>query len=125
MQITFLIGNGFDIGIGLKTRYEDFYKKYCVVTEDDNDNIRSYKEMLQKRDSEEMLKIIDWADFEIAFGQHSEEFKIEEKELYIERFEDFVSKFNAYLEAEEAAIDYTDENAIAETMKTAVTTWFN
>lgn len=125
MQITFLIGNGFDIGIGLKTRYEDFYKKYCVVTEDDNDNIRSYKEMLQKRDSEEMLKIIDWADFEIAFGQHSEEFKIEEKELYIERFEDFVSKFNAYLEAEEAAIDYTDENAIAETMKTAVTTYFH
>lgn len=125
MHITFLIGNGFDIGIGLKTQYEDFYKKYCVVKEDDNYNIRSFKEMLQKRDSEELLKIIDWADFEIAFGKHSEDFTITEKELYVERFEDFVFKFNAYLEAEEAAVDYTDENAIVETMKTAVTTYFH
>jgi len=125
MQITFLVGNGFDIGIGLKTQYEDFYKKYCVVKKDDNDNIRSFKEMLQRRDSEELLKIIDWADFESAFGKHSEDFTIDEKELYIERFEDFVSKFNAYLEVEEAAVGYTDENTIAETMKTAVTTYFH
>ena len=125
MNITFLVGNGFDIGIGLKTQYEDFYKEYCVVTKDDNKNIQEFKKMLQKRDTDELLKIIDWADFEIAFGKHSEEFKIEEKELYIERFEDFVSKFNTYLETEENAADYTDENKIAETMKTAVTTYFH
>ena len=29
LNITFLIGNGFDIGLGLKTRYKDFYKYYC------------------------------------------------------------------------------------------------
>lgn len=125
MNITFLVGNGFDIGIGLKTQYEDFYKEYCVVTKDDNKNIQEFKKMLQKRDTDDLLKIIDWADFEIAFGKHSEEFKIEEKELYIERFEDFVSKFNTYLETEENAADYTDENKIAETMKTAVTTYFH
>ena len=125
MNITFMIGNGFDIGIGLKTRYEDFYKKYCVIQDDDNDNIKAFKEMLQKRDSEELLKIIDWADFETAFGQHSEDFTIKEKELYIERFEDFVSKFNAYLEAEEGNVDFSNEETIAETMKTAVTTYFH
>lgn len=43
MQITFLIGNGFDIGIGLKTRYEDFYKEYCIIRENDNDNIKNFK----------------------------------------------------------------------------------
>ncbi len=28
MNITFLIGNGFDLNLGLKTRYTDFYKYY-------------------------------------------------------------------------------------------------
>lgn len=122
MQITFLIGNGFDIGIGLKTRYEDFYEKYCSVIESDNDNIRNFKKMLQRRELEH--EIIDWADFEIAFGNHSEDFKIEEKELYIERFEDFVSNFNTYLENEETAVEYTDEKAIAQKMETAITTCY-
>lgn len=29
MNITFLMGNGFDIGIGMPTQYEDFYEEYC------------------------------------------------------------------------------------------------
>ena len=27
MQVTFIIGNGFDLGLGMKTRYEDIYKE--------------------------------------------------------------------------------------------------
>lgn len=125
MNITFLIGNGFDIGIGLKTRYEDFYQEYCHIAADDSDNIKAFKQMLKDRNSEEKRKIIDWADFETAFGQHSEDFTIAEKEMYIERFEDFISKFNAYLEKEEAVVDYADETLISETMKKAVTTYFH
>ena len=38
MNITFLLGNGFDIGLGMPTRYEDFYKEYCkIVTGEDGD----------------------------------------------------------------------------------------
>lgn len=125
MNITFLIGNGFDIGIGLNTRYEDFYPNYCRIAADDSDNIKAFKQMLKDRNSEEGRKIIDWADFETAFGQHSEDFTIAEKEMYIERFEDFISKFNAYLEKEEALVDYTDETLISETMRKAVTTYFH
>lgn len=125
MNITFLIGNGFDIGIGLKTRYEDFYQKYCNITNQDNDNIKAFKEMLKERNSEENCKIIDWADFETAFGQHSSDFSIEEKEIYLERFEDFISKFNAYLEEEEAVTDYSNEALISETMKNGVTQYFH
>lgn len=125
MKITFLIGNGFDIGIGLKTRYEDFYQKYCNITNEDNDNIKAFKEMLQKRNSEENRKIINWADFETAFGQHSKDFTIEEKGMYLERFEDFISKFNIYLEKEEAVTDYSNEALISETMKSAINTYFH
>ena len=32
MQITFLVGNGFDITAGLDTSYSAFYKWYCQQT---------------------------------------------------------------------------------------------
>ena len=100
-----MIGNGFDIGLGLKTGYEDFYKEYCISSDNDNENIAKFKEMLRDRNKDDIKKIIDWADFECAFGKHSEDFLITNKDLYIERFEDFVTKFNSYLEAEESKID--------------------
>ncbi len=124
MQITFLMGNGFDIGIGLKTSYEDFYQHYCKVKPTDNDNIRAFKELLSKRELGEIKEVIDWADFEKAFGQHSASFKIEEKDAYKDRFEDFVRKFNAYLEEEEKRVDYSNESEIISVMKQAVTTYY-
>ena len=125
MYITFLIGNGFDLGIGLNTRYGDFYKKYCVDTKGDNENLKSFKKMLGSKEITEYPPIIDWADFETAFGKHSKEFSIETKEAYIERFENFVSKFNAYLEDEEKMADYSSNGAlIAKTMKNAITTYY-
>ena len=43
------MGNGFDIGIGMPTQYEDFYKEYCKEQKTDNDNIKAFKQMLKKR----------------------------------------------------------------------------
>lgn len=43
MTITFLIGNGFDINIGMATRYKDFYK-YYVNLPSECDLIESLKE---------------------------------------------------------------------------------
>ena len=124
MNITFMLGNGFDIGIGLKTGYESFYKEYCKVTGKENTNITEFKKMLSKRQEDEVKKVIDWADFEKAFGQHSVDFTIEEKREYIERFEDFVATFNEYLEDEEKWADFSQKDNIGRTMKNAVTTYF-
>ena len=68
MNITFLLGNGFDIGLGLETGYENFYDKYSVILPTDNKNINSFKTMLQDRNLDDKKKIIDWSDFEKAFG---------------------------------------------------------
>ena len=125
MNITFLLGNGFDIGLGLETGYENFYDEYSVILSTDNKNINSFKTMLKNRNLDEKKKIIDWSDFEKAFGQHSKDFAIEDKNQYIERFEDFVSNFNTYLESEEKHLDFSDTALIAKTMKTAVTTYFH
>lgn len=48
---------------------------------------------------------------------------IEEKEKYLERFEDFVSAFNAYLEEEENNLNYSEEIGLV--MKNAVSTYFH
>lgn len=124
MNITFVLGNGFDIGLGLKTGYESFYKEYCKTTGKENANIADFKYMLSKRQDDEVKRVIDWADFEKAFGQHSEDFRTEDKDAYIERFEDFVATFNAYLEDEEKWADFNQKDTIGRTMKNAVTIYF-
>ena len=30
MNITFMIGNGFDIGLGMRTSFKDFFDIYCA-----------------------------------------------------------------------------------------------
>lgn len=124
MNITFLLGNGFDIGLGLKTRYENFYNEYLKTQATDNENINSFKTMLSNRNTDEQKKIIDWSDFEKAFGEHSTDFTINKKREYIDRFENFIVSFNAYLEEEEKKIDYSDKKKISDTMKKDVTTYF-
>ncbi|SUM53556.1 Uncharacterised protein [Staphylococcus epidermidis] len=36
MEITFFIGNGFDLSLGLETRYKDFYDYLTAVDEKNN-----------------------------------------------------------------------------------------
>ena len=124
MNITFLMGNGFDIGIGMPTQYEDFYKEYCKEQKTDNDNIRAFKQMLKKRNQDEVKRIIDWADFEKAFGEHSAASELEGKAAYLERFEHFIESFNTYLERIEAALDYSDMDSIAKTMDSAMKSFY-
>lgn len=123
MNITFLLGNGFDIGLDMPTRYEDFYKEYCkIVTGDDGDteNIIEFKNMLLGRNEKGKNKIIDWADFEKAFGEHSSDLKIDRKADYLARFEDFTEKFNAYLELVESCTDCSNIAEIGKIMDNAV-----
>ena len=133
MNITFFVGNGFDIGLGLKTKYTDFYEEYCSNTTNDDDNILSFKSLLrewQKQSKENQSdktekKIEDWGDFEKAFGKHSGDKDVKDGNSYIAQFEDFVTKFNSYLETEEKNVDYSDVDKIAKIMKNGVTTYFH
>lgn len=123
MNITFLLGNGFDIGLGMPTRYENFYKEYCkVISGEDGDtyNIIEFKNMLLDRNKKEKKKIIDWSDFEKAFGEHSSDLGIKRKADYLARFEDFTEKFNTYLETIEACTDCSNTTEIGKTMDNAV-----
>ena len=125
MNITFLIGNGFDIGLGLKTRYENFYDVYCEELTTDSDNIKKFKQHLKERNNDKIKKIIDWSDFEKAFGEFSEQFKGENaEELYLEAYENFVEQFNGYLEKQQKLLKWENEKIIFDKMYNGVLDYY-
>lgn len=73
MNITYLVGNGFDVNIGLKSAYADFYKAYVKVqSENEPDVIKRFKaginNYIKNETGKEDLQTIDWRDLEIALG---------------------------------------------------------
>lgn len=104
MKITYIIGNGFDLNIGLKTSYDDFYKYYS--NQPTNSYLIKYikdrlkKDIHVKDDSEG----INWSDLEEALGALTSEFdKYNEHKfrLYETVFRDFYDKLIEYLKLEE------------------------
>lgn len=67
MNIVYLIGNGFDRNLGLRTSYKDFYNFY-KKQESSNENIRKIKEFIANGESEL------WSDLEEALGKITTEF---------------------------------------------------
>ena len=103
MNVTFLIGNGFDLGIGLKTGYKDFLE-YYLASESINIDVNKFKEQV-KRESIDL-----WADFEVKFGKYIENFDNDNIHSYIEIYEDVLSEMNKYLKGENGRIDYAKIN---------------
>lgn len=104
MQITFLVGNGFDVAFGLKTKYKDFYEWYK-----DQENSKDHVEKLKKEikeylENEETKENRNWSDFEIGFGKFSEKFQEGEEEQYLECYEDAKERLMEYIEKEETKI---------------------
>ena len=62
MNAVLLIGNGFDIGIGLNTRYSDFIEWYLKQDAPKNPILDKFRECIKHDES-------NWADAELAFGQ--------------------------------------------------------
>ena len=86
MQLTFILGNGFDKAIEMHTGYEDFYNWYVKEPYESEDvelmkrEINKYLE--NKKDKKEQEST--WADFEIALGQFTN--VITDKVRFIEVF---------------------------------------
>lgn len=86
MNTTFLLGNGFDVCMDLKTRYIDFYKGHYLLLNRDNlpAYLKTFRESIQTfvfNNGKKAEKDIDWSDLEFALGQYSE--KIEDPQEYL------------------------------------------
>lgn len=64
MNILYIIGNGFDINLGLRTDYQEFYD-YYIAQKSDSDVIAKMKEHLTKH------RYTTWADLELGMGSYT------------------------------------------------------
>lgn len=96
-SITYLIGNGFDINLGLKTKYTDFYGEYIASVKDLDDN-DCRKRFAMKIDG----NYENWADFEAGFAENI----TGGKDAVIKILSDFNEKFASYLMSETYKCNY-------------------
>lgn len=70
MNITYMIGNGFDIALGLKTRYSDFLKHYCGLDKTNNPVLVRFQDKIKNDKcnlwscAEKAFGEFDWSDFD-------------------------------------------------------------
>ncbi|MDO4983206.1 MAG: AbiH family protein [Eubacteriales bacterium] len=98
MEITFLIGNGFDIRMGLKSRFRDVEENYIHLPSSDED-IKSFKEKMRS-------DIDNWSDFELAMGKIMGDYEESKKAIYRKQLDDFTREMIKYLSAQEDQIDF-------------------
>ncbi len=94
MNITFLIGNGFDLNLGLKTGYKDFYKYYLEKCPDD---------LIAKSISNNYEY---WSDLELGLGKFVKNISNNEVDNFFDSKENLDRSLAEYLKNEESRIDW-------------------
>ena len=100
MKIVFLIGNGFDLNIGLHTSFNDFLS-YYVNKESPTESIKKIKQLLKQSKD-------DWKDFEMEIGDITKDFS--DAEEFSEAFTNISDNLRQYIEGENARV-ITNEKA--------------
>jgi hypothetical protein len=96
MNTLFFIGNGFDLSLGLKTSYNDFYKYYTNQLSK-NDSIKELKKSISS-------DLKNWSDLELALGKYTE--RINSLEEFDSVFEDLSNALSTYLSLEYANFNF-------------------
>ena len=93
MNITYMIGNGFDIALGLKTQYSDFMKHYCGLDKKSSPVLTRFQDLIWKKQcdlwscAEEAFGKEDWSGFD----------SVNTVKTFRECLLDFQSEFEIYL----------------------------
>ena len=98
MDITFLIGNGFDIHMGIASAYKKVEAHYVNLKKADPRLQAFQKNMAENGDY--------WSNFEFALGQYTDEFQEDRQADFQICLDDFTEELIRYLQAEESKIDY-------------------
>lgn len=114
MNVTFFIGNGFDLNLGLKTRYADFYEYYTGRPSSDGDMlVDAIKKKPQK-----------WSDLEIALGEFTEKLQRADFEAFLNSKEQMEEELADYLAKQENRIRIVDEMAAATEFRNSVVSFY-
>ena len=120
MNTTFVLGNGFDINLGLNTRYKDFYDYYRSI-DSDNDVIIRLKQSINasilgikdNKDDE-----IDWSDLELGLGEYTKHLSTFEEVDII--YDDLRDKLRSFINNEKKRLDshqYFDISTLRKDLK--------
>lgn len=117
MNITFMIGNGFDIGLGMATSFKQFFPVYCAKSLNKDSSIKQL--------SEEILDDEDaWSYFEKQLGQYAEKFDDKSKGIFFSQLNDFTSEFITYLRGQEGRLSFDNKQLISKTLVHALTGFY-
>ena len=104
--VTFIIGNGFDIGLGMKTKYSDMYEEY-VKTPSATTVIRAFKDNLSSRTPYDK-----WSDFEMGMAEYAKILASEDE--LVECVRDFKGYMVQHLQSEnQRLVDLIQDKAYA------------
>lgn len=113
VKITFLIGNGFDVGVGMNSRFKDFFPIYEAKSRTKDKRIKMLSEEIDGNYE-------TWADFESALGKYTLKFTKETKQDFLDQLKDFEGDFIEYLKSQEDMLSFDAEKAISEHMINAL-----
>lgn len=106
MNIVFLIGNGFDLNLGLDTSYPKFYEWYYK-----QDTTKESVQLFKKALSEEKGRRIElWRDLELFLGESSNLF--ENAQDYIDVILDVNDNLRRYISIQNNRLIKNDEEAV-------------
>ncbi len=88
MKVLFLIGNGFDCNIGLRTTYMDFYPYYIMQFPNDN---------LAKTIKNDYRR---WSDLELGLGEYLKGLSISDLDKFYDEKGNIESSLTEYLTKE-------------------------
>ena len=97
-KITFILGNGLDLGLGMKTKYTDVYDDY-IKSPSASDIIAHFKEELKSKANNNYE---NWSDFEMGMAAYAKTLETENE--LIECVRDFKGFMVAHLKEENAKI---------------------
>lgn len=99
MNITFMIGNGFDIGLGLRSKFSDYFPIYINESKGKNGTLSALAHEIEMNQEE-------WSYFEKKMGEYADKFTLKTQKDYLAQFKDFEVNFIKYLRQEENMLTY-------------------
>jgi len=110
MNIVYLIGNGFDLSLGLPTAWSHFYD-YYFEQPNPSPTIKSFKEAIGKNPK-------NWSDLEKALGRYTS--NLHTREELIKLHEDLTFHLRAYLKGVEA--NYKCDDSLKDIISNSIIT---
>jgi len=119
MNILYLIGNGFDLNLGLQTKLSHVASKILEKETDNQDILQLKDNLLKNRD-------LWWSDFELELGKYTDGFTTETIASYKNQYNYIIKKIINLFERQEERIDYKENSStIAASFMKYLTSFYN